>query len=158
MEDRARQEVEDLRSGIHNEYTKIYVDGCFDLVHSGHYHHIMKSKQRGDWLVAGINSDEDVMNHKGPTILNLDERAEILRHCKYVDEVVTKVPYAANIETLKSYGCQFYAHGDDPCLDEDGVDVMLDLRKAGMYIEIPRIAGISTTDITGRLLEKIDEP
>lgn len=41
-----------------------------------------------DILVVGVNSDADLMTNKGPTILNQDERAEILRHCKFVDEVV----------------------------------------------------------------------
>lgn len=41
-----------------------------------------------DVLVVGVNSDHDLMINKGPTILNENERAEILRHCKFVDEVV----------------------------------------------------------------------
>ena len=41
-----------------------------------------------DILVAGVNSDADLLVNKGPTILNENERAEILRHCKFVDEVV----------------------------------------------------------------------
>ena len=41
-----------------------------------------------DVLVVGVNSDQDLLVNKGPTILNQDERAEILRHCKFVDEVV----------------------------------------------------------------------
>ena len=88
----------------------------------------MQSKARGDKLVVGVNSDEDILSHKGPTILNVRERAEILRHCKYVDEVVRDVPYAPTMESLKEVGCGYYAHGDDPCLNEDGVDVMLKLR------------------------------
>lgn len=41
----------------------------------------------GGVVVAGINSDADLLLNKGPTIMNGLERAEILRHCKFVDEV-----------------------------------------------------------------------
>ena len=88
----------------------------------------MQAKARGDWLVVGINSDADILSHKGPPILNVRERAEIMRHCKYVDEVVTDVPYAPTMESLKDVRCGYYAHGDDPCLNEEGIDVMLHLR------------------------------
>lgn len=41
----------------------------------------------GGVVVAGINSDADLLLNKGPTIMTGEERAEILRHCKFVDEV-----------------------------------------------------------------------
>ena len=44
----------------------------------------------GDYLVVGVNSDEDLMKNKGPTIMNDAERTEIFRHCKFVDRVVGK--------------------------------------------------------------------
>jgi ethanolamine-phosphate cytidylyltransferase len=74
-------------------------------------------------LVVGVASDEEICANKGPTILNIHERAEIIRHCKFVDEVQINVVYTPTIETLNSIGCGFYAHGDDPCIDKDGVDV-----------------------------------
>ena len=76
-----------------------------------------------DILVAGVNSDEDLLKNKGPTILNQVERAEILRHCKFVDEVVVGTQYTPDFELLKKLDCGFYAHGDDPCFNSDGVDL-----------------------------------
>lgn len=67
---------------------RVYIDGGFDLLHSGHYNAIRQAKNMSDILVAGVNSDEDLLINKGPTILNVEERSEILRHCKFVDEVV----------------------------------------------------------------------
>ena len=40
-----------------------------------------------DVLVVGVNKDEDLLLTKGPTVMNVEERAEIMRHCKFVDEV-----------------------------------------------------------------------
>jgi len=76
-----------------------------------------------DVLVAGVNSDEDLMKTKGPTVLNVKERAEILRHCKFIDEIVENTVYTPNVEFLKSINCSFYAHGDDPCIDYTGFNL-----------------------------------
>ena len=42
----------------------------------------------GATLVCGVNSDADIKLVKGPPILNDAERVEIMKHCKFVDEVV----------------------------------------------------------------------
>ena len=39
----------------------------------------------GDTLVVGVNSDADLERVKGPTIMKGLERAEILKHCKFVE-------------------------------------------------------------------------
>ena len=53
---------------------------------------------------------------------------------------------------MERYGCQFYAHGDDPCIDSFGVDVTEKFRAVNQYKEFKRTEGVSTTDTTGRLL------
>ena len=63
------------------------MDGCFDLIHSGHYNALRQAKTLGDILVVGVISDEQVTKYKGPSILTWNERAEIIRSCKWVDEV-----------------------------------------------------------------------
>lgn len=66
---------------------RIYVDGCFDMIHSGHYNALRQAKTLGDVLVVGVISDKEVSMYKGPPILSWEERAEIIRACKWVDEV-----------------------------------------------------------------------
>ena len=43
---------------------KVFVTGCFDLLHSGHVAFLTEAAQHGD-LVVGIGSDENVKNLKG---------------------------------------------------------------------------------------------
>lgn len=76
---------------------RIYIDGVFDLPHSGHYNAIRQARAMGDHLVLGVCSDSDVLKFKGPTIFNTTERAEIMRHCKFIDEVVEDVEYATTL-------------------------------------------------------------
>ena len=106
----------------------------------------------GTQLVVGVNSDADLLKTKGPTIMNVNERAEILRHCKFVDEVVPDVAYTPTLELLDELKCQYYAHGDDPCYNSEGVEITTIFRDHGRFKVFKRTEGVSTTDITGKLL------
>ena len=44
---------------------RMYVDGCFDMVHSGHFNAIRQAKALCDILVVGVVCDEEVIHHKG---------------------------------------------------------------------------------------------
>ena len=102
-------------------------------------------------------SDAEILKTKGPTIFNGRERAEIIRHCKFVEAVEEDTVYTPTIEFIDKIGCSAYAHGDDPCIDADGNDVCEPFRKAGRFKLIKRTEGVSTTTLTGRLLALADE-
>ena len=106
-----------------------------------------------DVLVAGINSDEEVRAVKGPTIMTMEERAEYLRHCKFVDEVQPSTPYTPTPDLLKQFNCDFYAHGDDIAIDANGDDVTAVFQKMGMFKMFKRTEGVSTTSLTAKLLD-----
>lgn len=105
-----------------------------------------------DWLVVGTHSDETIMGVKGPTVMKQEERAEYLKHCKYVDEVQLNTPYTPNVELLQQFNCDFYAHGDDIAINEDGNDITSELQKLGMFRMFKRTEGVSTTSLTAKLL------
>ena len=59
---------------------RVFVDGCFDVTHSGvaplqrhklrlstagHYNMLRQAKAKGDWLVVGVHSDEEILRNKG---------------------------------------------------------------------------------------------
>lgn len=66
-----------------------YTQGTYDMFHIGHLNLIKNAKRRCDYLIVGVNTDELVESykHKRP-IVPLEERAEIVRAIKYVDEVI----------------------------------------------------------------------
>ena len=103
-------------------------------------------------MVVGVNSDADLLATKGPTIMNCAERTEVMRHCKFIDEIVSDVQYVPDIELLDSINCEFYAHGDDPCYSADGIEVTHQFREKNRFKCFKRTEGVSTTDITGKLL------
>lgn len=75
---------------------RAYIDGCFDMIHSGHYNAIRQAKALCDTLVVGVNSDEEVIRVKGPTILSTKERSDIIRSCRWVDEVAEGTEYSVS--------------------------------------------------------------
>ncbi len=66
-----------------------YTAGVFDLFHIGHLNLIKRAKQNCDYLIVGVNSDKLVQQYKNKTpIIPENERMEIIKSLKYVDEVV----------------------------------------------------------------------
>ncbi|KAJ8958172.1 hypothetical protein NQ318_006111 [Aromia moschata] len=89
---------------------------------------------------------------QGPPVFTEEERYKMVRGIKWVDEVVEGAPYVTTLETLDRYDCDFCVHGDDITMTADGVDTYHLVKKAGRYREVSRTAGVSTTDLVGRML------
>ena len=65
---------------------KIFVSGCYDLLHSGHVAFFREASQYGD-LYVGIGSDETIMDLKGrPTINSEHERLYMVKSIRYVTD------------------------------------------------------------------------
>ena len=63
-----------------------YLSGTFDLFHIGHLNLLRRAKQYCDYLVVGVHRDA---SHKGKqTFVPYEERVEILKNIKYVDQVI----------------------------------------------------------------------
>lgn len=66
-----------------------YTQGTFDMFHIGHLNLIKNAKRHCNYLVVGVNTDELVESYKNKRpIVPLEERVEIVRAIKYVDEVI----------------------------------------------------------------------
>ena len=65
------------------------VTGGFDPIHSGHISYFARAKDFSDFLVVGINTEEWLIKKKGQYFQSWVERAEIIRHLRMVDAVIT---------------------------------------------------------------------
>jgi cytidyltransferase-like protein len=67
---------------------KVFVTGCFDLLHSGHVAFLAEAARQGD-LVVGIGSDENVKNLKGRyPVYTQQERQYLLESLSCVKKCV----------------------------------------------------------------------
>ena len=130
---------------------RVYVDGCYDLMHSGHYNALRQAKKIAGpegILVAGVHSCKAIAAAKGPAVFSDEERLLLVSSCKYVDEVVFDTPYTTTLEVMDDprVNCKYCAHGDDLA------PMYLPIRDAGRMLVFKRTEGTSTTDLVGRLL------
>lgn len=132
---------------------RVYMDGCFDMMHYGHCNALRQARALGDQLVVGVVSDEEITLNKGPPVTPLHERMIMVKAVKWVDEVIPDAPYAITEEFMKKlfdeYQIDYIIHGDDPCVLHDGTDAYALAKKAGRYKQIKRTEGVSSTDIVG---------
>lgn len=131
---------------------RVWVDGCFDMLHFGHTNALRQAAALGHELFVGSHTDEEIMKYKGPPIMSAEERYEALRACKFVTYVVENYPYVTRVKDLKRFEVDFCAHGDDISTDENGRNSYQEVIDAGMFKVFKRTAGISTTDLVGRML------
>jgi len=67
-----------------------YLSGTFDLFHIGHLNMLRRAKDYCDYLVVGVHKDA---SHKGKeTFIPFEERCDIVRNIKYVDQVIQSEP------------------------------------------------------------------
>ena len=65
---------------------KVFVSGCFDLLHAGHVEFLRQACQYGD-LYVSLGSDETVRQLKNrDTVYNEEERLFIIQAIRYVKE------------------------------------------------------------------------
>lgn len=135
---------------------RVYMDGCFDAMHFGHANALRQAKALGDVLVVGINPEYEIRKHKGPPVMTDEERRIAVSAVKWVDEVLTDVPYVVTPDFLQKliveHGIDIIAHGDDPCIGADGQDVYKAVKEMGRFRTVKRTEGVSSTDIVGRML------
>lgn len=80
------------RPDIDKPYNVGYIAGVFDLFHIGHLNMFKRAKEQCRYLIVGVVSDEGVrLNKQAEPFVPFDERIEMVRSCKYVDEAI-KLP------------------------------------------------------------------
>ena len=76
----------------------VFTNGCFDILHEGHFKLLEYCKNQGSTVVVGLNSDKSVKQLKGDSrpFFKQHDRKYALECCRYVDRVIIfdeKTPY-----------------------------------------------------------------
>ena len=70
---------------------KVCISGYFDPLHVGHIEYINKAKKLGDYLVVIVNNNLQCKLKKGKFFMDKNDRAEIVKNLKSVDEVFLSI-------------------------------------------------------------------
>jgi cytidyltransferase-like protein len=133
----------------------IYTGGTFDLLHSGHVNFLSRCADLGSVTVA-LNTDEFIEAYKGkPPVMTYAEREAVLMGLKAVYDVVPNVGGSDSRISIDSVSPNIVAIGSDWARKDYYKQMMfsqdwLDERGIAL-LYIPYTAGISTTNIKGRL-------
>lgn len=92
---------------------RIITFGTFDLFHIGHLKILERAKQEGDYLIVGVSSDELNIKKGKKSVFPINERVEIVKSIKYVDEVFIEESLELKDEYIKNFKAELLVMGDD---------------------------------------------
>ncbi|EAT87771.2 hypothetical protein HBI56_119040 [Parastagonospora nodorum] len=138
---------------------RIYADGVFDLFHIGHMRQLQQAKTAFPevHLIVGVTGNAETHKRKGLTVLSATERAESVRHCKWVDEVIEDCPWIVTAEFLEKHNIDYVAHDDLPYGADEGDDIYGPIKEKGMFLVTQRTEGLSTTGIITKIVRDYDQ-
>lgn len=138
---------------------KVYADGVFDLFHIGHMRQLQQAKTAFPEvvLIVGVTGDTETHRRKGLTVLSARERAESVRHCKWVDEVIEDCPWIVTADFLEKHQIDYVAHDDLPYGADEGDDIYGEIKAKGMFLVTQRTEGLSTTGIITKIVRDYDQ-
>ena len=129
---------------------KVLVFGVFDLFHFGHLRLLKRAAGLGDYLIVAVQSNEQIIKYKynqsseaaTGALYSLEERMEMIRALRCVDEVIS---YNVVADDIKQIDFNVYVKGPDNVhsgilaatkwCEENGKEVFI----------LPRTEGISST-------------
>lgn len=123
-----------------------YVPGAWDMFHIGHLNILTRARGQVDWLVVGVVTDEALVTMKGrPPVITLEERIEIVRALRIVDDVV--VDFSADkLEVWESVRFDVLFKGTDWQGTAKGHKLEADMATVGVRVHyFPYTANTSST-------------
>ncbi len=67
---------------------KVITYGTYDLFHIGHVQLLKRLKEKDNYIIVGVSTDEFNAVKGKKSIFSYDERKAIVESCKYVDLVI----------------------------------------------------------------------
>ncbi|KAF2770140.1 Nucleotidylyl transferase [Teratosphaeria nubilosa] len=138
---------------------RVYADGVFDMFHLGHMRVLQQAKMAfpDTYLIVGVTGDTETHKRKGLTVMSGKERAESLRHCRWVDEVIEDCPWIITVKFLEKHKIDYVAHDDLPYGASEGDDIYKPIKEKGMFLVTQRTEGVSTTGIITKIIRDYEQ-
>ncbi|KAF8956926.1 cholinephosphate cytidylyltransferase [Flammula alnicola] len=133
-----------------NKRVKIYVDGSFDLFDVGQALQLRQAKLAfpSVYLIVGVFSDDILQQNNSKSTWPEVERLELVRHCRWVDEVSKDAPWEVTLQFMNDKGIDFVAIDEgssvDPTCDKARVKAYDELKQNGKIIKTRRTVGLAS--------------
>lgn len=128
-----------------------YTSGVFDLFHVGHLNLFRRIKECFDTLIVGIHSDAEVRSYKPEPTIPYHDRVEMIRACKYVDDVDENAELIVTDEVLDRVNADYVIAGRDPGAH---IEKFYRVSPARLHL-IDRTPLVSTRIIRGNIRENL---
>ena len=94
---------------------KVWINGCFDILHRGHIELFKYGKSLGDELMVGLDDDGMIKRFKGNKLPynTLQDRIEVIKAIKYVDSVCSFYSTPTLYKSIKDYNPNIMVVGSD---------------------------------------------
>ena len=133
--------------------------GAYDLFHIGHLNLLRNARAQCDRLIVGVSTGERIFRYKNKRPIFPDhERLEIVRSCRYVDDVFLNDGDPGDLETYTKwfgiFGATKMFHGNDWQGTDKFEKIGALLQELGCELAyLPYTGSVSTTDIIKRILD-----
>lgn len=127
-----------------------YTAGVYDMFHIGHLNLLMNAKERCDYLIVGVNSDQATYDYKQKyPVIPEEERLRIVEAIRYVDEAVL-VQDRDKVHAYEKFKPDVIIVGDDHKNEKSWQDLDAHLREHGdKVIFLPYTQHLSSTKLRG---------
>lgn len=152
--------VQKEEESVPKKYRVGYIAGVFDLFHIGHLNMFKRAKEQCEYLIVGVVSDESVRkNKKTNPYIPFEERIELVRACRYVDEAVKIGPnYGDTPAAYSKYRFDVQFSGSDYENDPDWLATKVYLQKHGSdLVFFPYTQSTSSTKIKEKISSGVKE-
>lgn len=119
--------------------------GTFDLFHVGHVRLFERMRQHCDRLVVGVSTDEFNAAKGKRALIPFEQRIEVVRACRYVDEAFAERSWDQKPDDIRRYGATLFVMGDDWRGHFDH------LSRLCHVLYLPRTPDVSSTAIRQRI-------
>jgi choline-phosphate cytidylyltransferase len=138
-----------------NKIVRVYTDGIYDLFHRGHIESLRCCKNLfpNTHLIVGIIGDNEAKNYKREPIYQEDDRYEIIRNIRFVDEIIPAAPLIITEEFINEHKIDYVVHGFSNPSDSNKQDDFFKVPiEKNIFMEVPYYSKISTTDIIKKII------
>jgi glycerol-3-phosphate cytidylyltransferase len=125
----------------------VFTAGVWDILHVGHLNLLSRARALGDRLIVGVLTDDAAGRYKPRPVMPFEQRLEIIRALRVVDEVV-QVDDTNATPLLQRLQPDILVHGSD-IDNKAGWEIgQTWMRETGrQFVVLPYTEGVSSTGL-----------